>query len=216
MLFDESSDGANYLSGLKQSGSPQAAGAAPARVPEAPRSTAAPATEAASSNKAGAVGVENRRSPRYRCKGSARLQVIGSTVAIWATFADISMHGCYVEAASPLGVGTVIGLQLEVNGFRVEATGVVRVAYPSLGMGISFDKISEEDRERLRGLVRSISPPSVIVSPRVTPRSPLIPLSDASPPVANPGAALQAMLNFFEDRHIMGREEFLRILRKSQ
>jgi hypothetical protein len=33
--------------------------------------------------------------------------------------------------------------------------------------------------------------------------------------VANPSAALQAMLNFFEDRQMMGREEFLGILRKS-
>jgi hypothetical protein len=209
MLFDETSDGAAYLSGLKQSGSPQAAGAA--QVPSNPAIRAE-----GPSSKASAVSVENRRSPRYRCKGSVRLQEIGSTVATRATFADISMHGCYVELATPLRVGALLGLQLEVNGFRVEATGEVRVAYPSLGMGISFDKISEEDRERLRGLVRSISPPSVIVTPRVTPRSPSVPQSDALPPVSNPGAALQAMLNFFDERHIMGREEFLRILRKSQ
>jgi hypothetical protein len=32
----------------------------------------------------------------------------------------------------------------------------------------------------------------------------------------NPSAALQAIHKFFEDRHVMGREEFLRIVRKSQ
>jgi hypothetical protein len=105
---------------------------------------------------------------------------------------------------------------IEVNGFRVEAAGEVRVAYPGLGMGISFTKMSEEDRERLRGLVRSLSQPSVIMSPRPHKR-----LASTSPPVtpapavANPTAALQAISKFFEERHVMGREEFLRILRNS-
>jgi PilZ domain len=162
------------------------------------------------------AATENRKSPRYRCKGSAHLQEPGSTVATWATFADISMHGCYVEASAPYPVGTTLGLKLDANGFRVEATGEVRVAYPNLGMGISFTRMSDEDRERLRELMRSISRPSVIVSPRAAGQSPPIPQTESMQAVANPGAALQAMLNFFEDRHMMGREEFLRILRKSQ
>jgi hypothetical protein len=32
--------------------------------------------------------------------------------------------------------------------------------------------------------------------------------------VANPGAVVQAIQNFFKDRHVMGREEFLKILRQ--
>ena len=158
------------------------------------------------------------KSPRYKCAGSVRLHEIGSTVATWATFADISMHGCYVESASPLNMGAVLNLKLDANNFRVEATGEVRVIYPGLGMGISFIKISDEDRERLRALVRSISPPSVILSSRASPRSPSMPTPrpEVLPAVANPSAALQAILKFFEDRHVMGREEFLRILRISQ
>jgi hypothetical protein len=215
MLFDESSDGANYLSGLKKSSSPQAASTAVARAPDVARSAETRTAESAPGRAKG-TSAEQRKSPRYRCKGSARLQEVGGTVAIWATFADISMHGCYVEASTPLPVGAVLGLQLEVNGFRVEATGEVRVSYPSLGMGISFTRVSDEDRERLHGLVRSISPPSVIVSPRVVAGAPSIPQPEALPAVTNPGTALKAMLDFFESRHIMGREEFLKILRKSQ
>ncbi len=89
---------------------------------------------------------DKRKTPRYKCKGSARLQESGSAVSTWATFADISMFGCYVETACPLRVGTVLGLKLDVNGFQVEATGEVRAAYPNLGMGISFNRISEKDR----------------------------------------------------------------------
>jgi hypothetical protein len=217
MAFDETSDRATYLSGLKQSESPMpVAGAAQARAFEVSDSGEARAGEVVPSIKANAPTAENRRSPRYRCKGSVRLQENGSTVTTWATFADISMHGCYVESTTPLSVATALDLQLSVNGFRVAATGEVRVVYPGLGMGVSFSQISEEDRARLRELVRSISPASVIVSPRAASQLPSIGQSGALPGMAHPAAALEAMLNFFENRHIMGREEFLKILRKSR
>ena len=213
MVFDETSDGAAYLSALKKSGSPQAARAAMAPAPEAAHPVETRSAEVAQS-RASAPSVDKRKSPRHRCKGSARLQE-GGTAATWATFADISMHGCYVEAAAPLRVGTMLGLTLEINGFRVEATGEVRVTYPNLGMGIRFTKISEGNRERLREMVGSISRSSILGS-RVAAHDPSIPRSNAVPGVSNPVAALQAVLNFFENRHVMGREEFLSLLRKSQ
>jgi hypothetical protein len=213
MAFDETNEGAAYLSALKNSGSP---GAGTAQTPKAAHSVKTLAGPVTASPAPSAVPKEKRKTPRYRCKGSARLLENGSATATWATFADISMHGCYVEAASPLSLGTVLNLRLEVNGFRVEATGEVRVAYPNLGMGIRFIKMLEGDREQLRELVGSISRSSVILGPRVASRAPSIPQSRALPSMANPAAALQALQNFFEDRHVMGREEFFTILRKSQ
>jgi hypothetical protein len=216
MLFDEASDGANYLSDLKRSSSPRSAGVAAGRGPEVPHSAEIRSGGVAPTSKASAAAAENRRSPRYKCQGSARLQEAGSAVSIWVKFADISMHGCYMETTTPLPVGAVLGLQLEVNGIRVAAAGEVCVTYPNLGMGISFSKILAEDRKRLRELVRSISAPSVIVRPRGAPHSRSTPQSDPLPVPENPGVALQAILNFFKDRHILGREEFLKILRKSR
>lgn len=239
MAFDETNDGAAYLSALKNSGAPQSAAAATARPPEAAHPTAtlgevAPSSSAnsASLNKPSPnkpslnkssmdkprldrPSLDKRKSPRYRCKGSARIES-DRGVATWATFADISMHGCYIESPAPLPVGTVLGLRLEVNGLRVEAAGEVRVAYPNLGMGISFIRISEENRERLRELVGSLLRSSVLLEPRATAGLGPIPPSEAQPAVANPGAVLQAIRSFFENRHVMGRDEFLRILQKSQ
>jgi PilZ domain len=213
-MADENDEGAAYLAALKQSTAPQAAGAAPARAPEVPRS---------GGSRAGGMitpgSADKRKSPRYRCQGSAHIREIESGVSIWTTFTDISLHGCYVEATTTYRVGVALGLKLEANGFRVEANGEVRVTYPNLGMGISFSKMSDEDRERLRELVRSISRPSVIVGSRVAMRAPSIPpipQAEALPAAANPSAALRAMIDFFEDRHMMGRDEFLRILRKNQ
>jgi hypothetical protein len=121
-----------------------------------------------------------------------------------------------VEAATPLRLGTVLNLSLEVNGFRVKAAGEVRVVYPNLGMGIRFIKMSEADREQLRELVASMSRSSVILGSGLATRAPSIPQSHALPSVADPGATLLALRNFFEHRHVMGREEFLTILRKSK
>ena len=212
MAIDETSSGAAYLSALKRSGS-SAAGAATARAPGAVPSAETRPGEVVPTNSTSTALVEKRRSPRYKCNGSARLQEDGRGVTSWATLADISLHGCYVEAASTLRVGAVLGLRLEVNGFRVEAMGEVRVAYPYLGMGIQFIRMSEQDRERLRALVASISRSSTILGGTRTSPAPQF---DALRAVTNPHAVLQAMLTFFEDRQMMGREEFLRILRKNQ
>ena len=192
-MTDEPDAGAAYLAALKQSSAPRARGAAAASEP-APTSAEALATAAR----------------------AAQLREIETGVTTWTNFADISLHGCYVEAAATHRVGVMLGLKLEANGFRVEATGKVSVAYPNLGMGISFTKMTDEDREHLRELVRSISRPSVILGARVAMPAPSTLRPEGSPQVANPGAALQAMVNFFEDRHMMGRKEFLRILRKSE
>ncbi|MGB0008539.1 MAG: PilZ domain-containing protein [Candidatus Sulfotelmatobacter sp.] len=219
-MSDEENAGAAYLAALKKS-TPQAAAAAPARAPILPSSNlnngiGAPA------NTISPVG-EKRKSPRYRCQGSARLREIVSGVSTWATFTDISLHGCYVEAMATFRVGAKLGLTMEVNGFRVECNGEAKVVYPNLGMGIAFTTMSDSDRERLRELLRSLSRPSVILGARQEVKAaPVhgadglsIPANSATP-VTNPDAALRAVMSFFDERHILSREEFFRILRRSQ
>jgi PilZ domain len=208
-MADEPDTGAAYLAALKQSARPQAGGAAAASASQVPRSAETRTARMVSSG-----SVDKRKSPRYPCQGSAHIREIETGVATWTTFTDISLHGCYVEATTAFRIGVMLALKLEANGYRVEATGEVRVTYPNLGMGISFTKMSDEDRERLRELVRSISRPSVILGGRAAMRPPSTAPAETLAGVANPAATLQAMSNFFEDRHMMGREEFLRILRK--
>ncbi|MCU1304093.1 MAG: type pilus assembly PilZ [Candidatus Sulfotelmatobacter sp.] len=214
-MSDEEGAGAAYLAALKQSTVQPATAAAPARAPIPLSPSETIPGKAVSTGRTGPVP-EKRRSPRYRCQGSAHLREINGGVAMWATFSDISLHGCYVEAAAGYAVGSAIAIIIEADGLRFEAAGEVRVAYPGLGMGISFTRVSDEDRERLRALVRSLSQPSVIMGARVMERRPSGPQPDATGPVPNPNAALRAIQKFFEDRHVLGREEFLRILRKSQ
>lgn len=205
-MSDEKSVGASYLAALKQMRTPAAS--APARAPE---STADDGVGDAASGPS-----EKRRSPRYRCQGSARLREISSNTATWATFTDVSMHGCYVEAMATFHMGAELALAIEVNGYRVECGGIVQIVYPGLGMGVAFTTISEENRERLRELLRSLAQPSVILGPRAGLDRSVFPAPEAPPAVKDPAAALQAISDFFEQRHMLGREEFLRILRQSQ
>ena len=210
-MSNELDAAASYLASLKRPAPASAAADAPA----CENMAESRAVTVRTSNAARPVAADKRKSPRYRCQGSARIKEIGSETTVWATFTDISVHGCYVEAPDPFRQGTLLSLRLEANGVKIEATGQVQVSYPGVGMGISFSRMLEADRERLRELLRSISKPAMILNPRVTTQS-LSASSDLWRAVGNPGAAMQAMFTFFENRHMMGREEFIRLLRDSQ
>jgi hypothetical protein len=209
----EADEGLAYLQALKQS-SPLPAAGAPAREPnsgEAPghahlQNSAGPQT----------FVLEKRRSPRYKCEGSVEICQEGFELRTWATCTDVSMHGCYVEATNTYPVGTNVRVKLQANEFQIESAGCVRVAYPCLGMGIAFGEMSEENRTRLRALLRTISRPSVILGPGASPSAPWGGSLMSIQLPADATAALRALAEFFESRQLLMRDEFLRILRKSQ
>ena len=156
---------------------------------------------------------ERRQSTRYKCEGSAQFRVNGSDVHTWGTFTDVSENGCYVEMTATYPVGGMVDLLLELNGIRAHVLGEVRVSYPCLGMGIQFQKVSPEDRVHLQQMIASLAAPA--------PASPWEekPPSSSSltlPLIVNAGAAMKALAEFFEGHGVLSKEEFVRILRKSQ
>lgn len=213
-MEQETNEGVAYLRALKQSAAPVAAtAAAPAR--ETALEEPAPRGAVADSGQR-FLGAEKRRSPRYKCEGSAELCEDGGEVRTWATFSDVSLHGCYVEAQATYPVGTILHMKLELNGFRVETMGNVRVNYPYLGMGIAFSDMSRENAARLRELLGAISRPTVVMGPGMASSLPACGPLEAVPWIANPAAAVQALTEFFDNRQMLMREDFLRILRQSQ
>jgi hypothetical protein len=214
-MAQEIDEGVAYLRALKRSGSSIAAtAAATARDITAPGHSAPDGAAADSTERF--QGSEKRRSPRYKCEGSAEMREEGCDVRTWATFTDVSLHGCYVEAQATYPVGTVLHMKLEANGMRLEATGNVRVSYPYLGMGVAFVELSEANRAQLRQMLSQISRPSAIMGPGIASTLPASGPLDAVPAIADPAAAMQALTEFFESRQMLMREDFLRILRKSQ
>ena len=213
---DESTDGIAYLMALKKSASPASGSASAPAVDRNPPGQVSWGGIVGTAATAAAPGAEKRRSPRYKCEGSIELREEGCDVRTWATFTDISLHGCYVEAQATYPAGTNLHLKLEVSGFRVETKGTVRVNYPYLGMGIAFVDMSEDNRVHLRELLCSISQPSMIMGPGIASSLPANAPLAAMPPITQPQAAIQALMEFFESRQMLMREDFLRILRSSQ
>jgi len=211
-MAEEINDGTAYLRALKHATSSQSgAAAAPAREPER-------LIENASTVESGDSfqGAEKRRSPRYKCEGSAEVREQGCDVRTWASFTDISLHGCYVEAQATYPAGTLLHMKLEANGIRVETKGKVRISYPYLGMGIAFEEISDENAARLKQLLASLSRPCVIIGPGINSPHPSTGPMEALPPITNPEAAIRALIEFFEIHQILVRDDFLKLLKKGQ
>jgi hypothetical protein len=207
-MAQENDEGVSYLLALKETES-----AAPAPARESTPETAAPGVFDAQTSY---EGVEKRRTPRYKCEGSAEICEIGCDVHTWASFTDVSLHGCYVEAQATYPVGTKLSMKLQTNERKFEVIGVVRVNYPYLGMGIAFLEITDGDRAVLKDLLASISRPMIIMGPGISSSLPSSEALASVPLISDPMAGLQALVNFFEDRQMLMREDFLRILRQSQ
>lgn len=210
-MAEEIDPGVAYLRALKQTSSTFSTSAAAApqrRVGDHPASTAGSGIQL--------KGAEKRRSPRYHCEGGVEIREQGCDVHTWASFTDVSLHGCYVEAQATYPVGTILHLKLDANGERVETKGSVRVNYPYLGMGIAFVEMSDENRLRLRALLATVSQSFLTMGPGIASAIPSLAPLEALPPITNPAAALKALTEFFESRQMLMREDFLRVIRKSQ
>jgi hypothetical protein len=220
-MAEEINDEIPYLTALKKSAIAEAAKTlAVALAPEAVERYFNAAIPAPTENEQ-YNGAEKRRTPRYKCEGGVRLAEDGCDVHTWARFTDVSLHGCYVEAQATYAVGTSLNMKMELNGVRLETKGIVRVNYPYLGMGIAFVDMSEENQERLRELLRTVTYPRVVFAPgdaAVMPTGVIStsPSTRPEPVVPNPGLAMQALAEFFQNRCLLTREDFLNIVTRSQ
>jgi hypothetical protein len=218
-MAEEINEGIAYLRALKHSArQPGGPATAPAHEvhPCTPESCAPESGAGGNRPDEQFSGAEKRRSTRYKCEGSAEVREEGCDVRTWAAFTDVSLHGCYVEAQATYPAGTSLHMKLEANGVRVEAKGIVRVNYPYLGMGISFEELSEESREHLKRLLATLSHHCVIMGPGIASSLPAKGPLEAVPLISDSAAAIQALIEFFEDRQLLMRDDFLRILKKSQ
>jgi hypothetical protein len=215
-MAEEINLGAAYLSALQQGSSAKSAvGVAAATARETTASNVG-ATAATVNDVRQYQGTEKRRSTRYKCEGSVELAEDGCDARTSAKFTDVSLHGCYVEVQATYPVGTSLSIKMELNGVRLETKGVVRVNYPYLGMGIAFVDMTDENRERLKNLLCTVTYTRAIVGPGVTSVVPTCGVSERATTVTNPAAAIQALVEYFYTRQILCREDFTQIVAKSQ
>lgn len=209
----EESAGSSYLAALKRSASLQGTDAASAPAQGTDRAGPNSGAAAKQGASAGLAHPERRRSPRYKCEGSTEIRREGSDVRTWARCTDISVNGCYLETAATYPTDILLQLQIEVNQIRIHVRGHVRVTYPQVGIGIEFASMAEEDRTRLKEMLRTLARPSVIMG---VPSSASGSTDHPMPHISDPGAALSALVKFFAERQMLTRSEFILLLRRSQ
>jgi PilZ domain len=202
-MSEENREGVAYLLALKQSSQADAASAAAGNAdPDAPELRGEQFH-----------GANKRQARRYKCEGSVEMRTEGCDVRTWATFTDISLYGCYIEAQATFPAGTVLNLKLEANGIRVETRGNVRVNYPYLGMGVAFVGMTGENVGRLRRILASASRGCVVEG---MDQAPTATGSDAASSIAQATAVIRDLMEFFEKCETLGREDFVRILHGGQ
>lgn len=127
---------------------------------------------------------------------------------------DLSLHGCYVEVASPFPVSTRVTLAMKVPGAELKLEGVVRVMHADKGMGVEFTHNSPEQRELIeKFLVRLAQNPDVQPELLVEPEALE---SDAAPATATAAVLEDPLINLFRNHAELAVESFQAELRKQR
>jgi hypothetical protein len=77
---------------------------------------------------------------------------------------DISAGGCYLEAAAPIPVGTLVLVSVRVANSECLVDGIVRASHPQSGMGVEFISPTQNHRARVERLI------DLLVTHREVPR----------------------------------------------
>ena len=105
----------------------------------------------------GQISVERRQYPRFKCHNSVELHT-PSGGSFWATIAELSVAGCFIEMAIPLQPGSAVRVGIWINEIKVWAESEVTYSTPGFGIGVKFNKISAADVERIRLFLGTLSP----------------------------------------------------------
>jgi PilZ domain len=93
-----------------------------------------------------------RRYARIPLDSPLRANISGSQITM-ARVKTISLGGAYLEASNKLNIGDSIQLEIRSGLRKIHFTAVVRNVGPD-GSGVEFVHMTDEDRDRLRKLVR--------------------------------------------------------------
>lgn len=114
--------------------------------------------------------VEVRANTRFRCQSSIEIRVNGGA-SFWATVADLSLGGCYVEMSIPLAKGTKVRTAIWFGQSKISAEAVVMHQTPGMGIGLQFLEITDQDREQIRRFLDGLAPFAKKAGPAKVPQA---------------------------------------------
>ncbi len=100
---------------------------------------------------------EQRVHPRFKCHNSVEIHTQDGAT-FWATIADLSAGGCYLEMAIPLPKGTKVRVGIWIGETKAWADCEVAYTTPGSGIGVKFRRISKEDLARVQEFLGSLAP----------------------------------------------------------
>jgi len=98
---------------------------------------------------------EKRRHVRTDLLKGARVAWQGAAGRLVSRISNLSLGGLFIETPEPPAVGTIMKLLFEAPGREVRARAIVRRSVPGQGMGVEFVEMGNEDRARLRDLLKA-------------------------------------------------------------
>ncbi len=104
-------------------------------------------------------GEERRSSHRARCTLPIELRTEGSSFPAQAETTDVGLTGCYVTTMFPLPIGTKLNGAISIGSRRIAVKCEVITMDPSLGNGIKFAEISEDDKAELQAYLENSAAP---------------------------------------------------------
>ena len=97
---------------------------------------------------------ERRKNPRIRLNLPARYDGLSGVQE--SRLEDISFGGCFVNTHAQVTIGEVISLEIQLpSGEWLRLHGQVTMYQPSIGFGVVFSSLSEDEERTLRLLIRS-------------------------------------------------------------
>jgi PilZ domain-containing protein len=104
-----------------------------------------------------ASGKDRRRHVRVKSTNSVELHPEGDSSRIWGEATDLSLGGCFVEMPIPLKHGTILKLALWLKETKLLVKAKVVSSRPGFGIGLQFREMPEEDSERIKQFLQSVS-----------------------------------------------------------
>lgn len=98
----------------------------------------------ASAAKKGMNIADRRSSERVSLSAIAELIDLSTKLHRTARVADISLHGCYVDAINVYPVGARVRISILHSDVQLDAFGVVTYSMPGMGMGVNFTDLPPE------------------------------------------------------------------------
>jgi len=121
---------------------------------------------------------------------------------------DVSAAACYAQMPAPFPVGARITITMQSAVNRLSIDGVARITHPEVGMGIEFERSTDESRDQVKTFLRALRRKDPFAEFTVAPLAiePLPSLPDS--------ADDDPLLNLFQRHPELCTEDFHEELRK--